>query len=95
MNVTENISNLNLESKKETLKNTQYVCSDTVIDEVLQNNNLQNNNQNTETNSNYTSINKLNFTNLTNEPILTYIQKDKFKLYNYNIMLDTHNLKHF
>ena len=55
----------------------------------IENKVYKNDNQTTETNSNYTSINKLNFTNLTNEPILTYIQKDKFKLYNYNIMLDT------
>jgi hypothetical protein len=39
--------------------------------------------------TNCTSINKLNFSSLKNEPTLTYIQKDKFKLYNYNIMLDT------
>jgi len=38
---------------------------------------------------NYTSINKLNFNTLSNEPTLTFIQKDKYKLYNYNIMLDT------
>ena len=38
---------------------------------------------------NYTTINKLNFTSLSCEPVLTYIQKDKFKLYNYNIMIDT------
>lgn len=38
---------------------------------------------------NYTTINKLNFNSLSSEPTLTYIQKDKFKLYNYNIMIDT------
>jgi hypothetical protein len=38
---------------------------------------------------NYTSINKLNFSSLQDEPSITYIQKDKIKLYNYNIMLDT------
>ena len=38
---------------------------------------------------NYTSINKLNFSSLQEQPTLTYIQKDKIKLYNYNIMLDT------
>ena len=38
---------------------------------------------------NYTTINKLNFNSLSCEPTLTYIQKDKFKLYNYNIMIDT------
>ena len=43
---------------------------------------------------NYTTINKLNFNSLSSEPTLTYIQKDKFKLYNYNIMIDinTQNL---
>jgi hypothetical protein len=46
-----------------------------------------------EKNSNCTSINKLNFTSLNNEPTLTYIQKDKFKLYNYNVMLDTKSHK--
>ena len=44
---------------------------------------------NNETNKNYTTINKLNFTSLTNEPTLTYLLKDKLKIYNYNIMLDT------
>ncbi len=69
-----------------------------ICDEIhLQNTNQTENklcksdNQTTELNSNCTSINRLNFTNLTNEPILTYIQKDKFKLYNYNIMLDTNS----
>jgi hypothetical protein len=38
---------------------------------------------------NYTSINKLNFSSLQEQPTLTYIKKDKIKLYNYNIMLDT------
>jgi len=37
---------------------------------------------------NCTSINKLNFSSLQDQPTLTYIQKDKIKLYNYNIMLD-------
>lgn len=56
-------------------------------------NNIDNIEKSNETNINYTSINKLNFTSLTTEPTLTYIQKDKFKLYNYNIMLDINSEK--
>lgn len=43
--------------------------------------------------SDYTSINKLQFSSLKKEPSFTYIQKDKVKLYNYNIMLDTYTNK--
>jgi hypothetical protein len=50
---------------------------------ISQNNNI--------VDKNYTSINKLNFTSLNCEPTLTYIHKDKYKIYNYNIMLDTNN----
>lgn len=41
--------------------------------------------------NNVTTINKLNFTSLSCEPTLTFIQKDKYKLYNYQIMLDKNN----
>jgi hypothetical protein len=50
---------------------------------------IENTELNKTNNKNYTSINKLNFTSLSNEPTLTYILKDKLKIYNYNIMLDT------
>ena len=101
-----NTTNETLKNSKNTINNmfnqqsssslNNYIAN--VYEDVnLQNTNqaenklYKNDNQTTEINSNCTSINRLNFTNLTNEPILTYIQKDKFKLYNYNIMLDTNS----
>jgi hypothetical protein len=48
---------------------------------------------NTKDNEKYTYINKLNFSSLQKEPTVTLIQKDKIKLYNYNIMLDTYTNK--
>ena len=50
-------------------------------------------NENKNENEKYTSINKLNFSSLQKEPTVTFIQKDKIKLYNYNIMFDNRTNK--
>ena len=88
--------------------NLEDSIRDNIIDNFSQTSSLNNtcisfNNNNVESeknetskliDKNYTTINKLNFNSLSSEPTLTYIQKDKFKLYNYNIMIDinTQNL---
>jgi hypothetical protein len=56
-----------------------------IIDKIDKN---DKNEMNKTNDKNYTTIHKLNFTSLSSEPTLTYIQKDKYKLYNYNIMID-------
>ena len=72
------------------------ISSDSVLNNCLQSKHITSNYfndlnvpNNKTLDKNYTTINKLNFTSLSCEPALTYIQKDKFKLYNYNIMIDT------
>ena len=77
--------------------NLEDSIRDNIIDNFSQTSSLNNtcisfNNNNVESeknetskliDKNYTTINKLNFNSLSSEPTLTYIQKDKFKLYYY------------
>ena len=77
-NINDNINkNINYVNENETETKTNKKTNET--------------NENKINDKNYTTIHKLNFTSLSNEPTLTYIQKDKYKIYNYNIMIDTNS----
>lgn len=95
-NTNVNTKNISSTLCYDTINNFNDYFNEHINSDIINCNNIQNSNfvenintEKNETNVNYTSINKLNFTSLITEPTLTFIQKDKFKLYNYNIMLDT------
>lgn len=100
-NTNVNTKNISSTLYYDTINNFNDYFNEHINSDIINCNNIQNSNiveninteKINENNVNYTSINKLNFTSLKTEPTLTFIQKDKFKLYNYNIMLDTQSEK--
>lgn len=89
------ILNMNDISNVYPIHTNSYESINNINEKLYVNNieNCKNINDNSKETERHTYINKLNFSSLQKEPTITYIQKDKIKLYNYNVMLDTYTNK--
>jgi len=86
-NSISNILTENFETKLSDICEPINLANDKNIDNCCKN---TTNGVLTNENERYTYINKLNFSSLQKEPTITFVQKDKIKLYNYSVMLDTY-----